>query len=306
MDEGREEAILVSAAAPGVSVVIPHYNDLDNLDRCLALLAKQDFGGPFEVIVVDNASAIAIEAIAARIAGRARLISCLERGAGPARNAGIAASSAPLLAFIDSDCRPRPDWLSHGVAALKHWDFVGGQVDVDVKDPENLTPVEAFERVFAFPFKHYIEKKKFSGTGNLFVRRNVFETVGGFKAQVSEDVEWSHRAGAHGFRLAYEPKAMVSHPARRSWDELLRKWRRVNSESFELARTKPFGVALWLARSLVALLAIVPHAVKIMLSPKLARLTDRLAAIGVLIRLRVFRVLSAHRMVLAALVRRGT
>lgn len=287
--------------APTISVVIPHYNDLDNLDRCLALLAAQTFGGPYEIIVSDNASTVPLAEIEARVAGRARVVVCAERGAGPTRNAGFAVARADRLAFIDSDCRARPGWLAAGHAALDGFDFVGGQVEVDVDDPGNLTPVEAFERVFAFRFKEYIEKKKFSGTGNLFVRREVFDAVGGFKAQVSEDVEWSHRAGAAGFRLAYEPEAVVGHPARREWSDLRRKWDRMLDEGFALARTRRFGMLTWFLRSWAVLASALPHAITILTSPKLDRLRDRFRAIIVLIKIRFFRFWGANARLFRAL-----
>lgn len=280
---------------PAVSVIIPHYNDLANLDRCLNLLARQDFLLPFEIIVVDNASNLTLERIAAVVGNRARLIECSEKGAGPARNAGIVIARANVLAFIDSDCRPEPGWLAAGHAALERWDFVGGHVKVDVDDPLRLTPVEAFETVFAFRFKYYIEQKRFTGTGNLFSKRAVFDAVGGFKPQVSEDVEWSHRALANGFSLGFEPGAIVGHPARRTWDELLRKWVRMNSEGFLLARTRPGGVFRFVLRSWAVLLSIIPHAVTIARSSSLHSWRDRVAAMTVLTRLRFFRFIAAHR-----------
>lgn len=280
---------------PAISVVIPHYNDLANLRRCLDLLVRQDFPLPFETIVVDNASPLPFADIEAAVGDRARLILCAEKGAGPARNAGVAAARADRLAFIDSDCRPAPGWLAAGYAALDRFDFAGGQVMVEVGDPARLTPVEAFESVFAFRFKDYIEKKRFTGTGNLFARRAVFDAVGDFKAQLSEDVEWSHRATAGGFTLGYEPAALVGHPARRSWEELRRKWVRMDSEGFLLARSRRCGGARYLLRSWAVLLSILPHAVKVMRAPALSHARDRLGALGVLARIRLLRFGLAHR-----------
>ena len=282
--------------APAISVIIPHHNDLANLERCLKLLGAQRFTPAFETIVVENGSSISVELIEAAVAGRARLVVSPELGAGPARNAGIAAARAPLLAFIDSDCRPAQEWLAHGYAALARADFAGGQVNVDVEDPARMTPVEAFEAVFAFRFKDYIEKKGFTGSGNLFARRAVFDAVGGFKAQVSEDVEWSHRARAAGFTLVYEPLAAVGHPARRSWAELERKWARMNREQFQLALTQKSGMGRFVLRSWAVLLSVAPHAVTILRAPALFRLRDRVGAIGVLARIRAYRFRAAHAM----------
>jgi glycosyltransferase involved in cell wall biosynthesis len=280
--------------APAISVIVPHYADLANLDVCLRLLQAQDFPHPFDVVVVDNASPLPWAEIEHVTNGRARLLLCSEKGAGPTRNAGIAATRAPRLAFVDSDCRPEPGWLSAGWAALERFDFVGGRVDVAVDDPARRTPVEAFETVFAFRFKHYIETKKFTGTGNLFAKREVFDAVGGFLPQVSEDVEWSHRALAGGFRLGYEPLAAVSHPARRDFAELRRKWARVNLEAYALARRSPGGVAKFVLRSWLVLASIGPHALTIARDARLNGWRERLGAIAVLARIRTYRFVAAH------------
>ena len=106
-----------------VSVIIPHYNDLDGLDRCLSALAQQTYPADLiEVIVADNCSPQGAAAVEQCIAGRARMALSHDRGAGPTRNAGVAASSAQLLAFIDSDCVPEPQWLAAGIAALESYD----------------------------------------------------------------------------------------------------------------------------------------------------------------------------------------
>ena len=88
-----------------VSVVVPHYRDLRALDLCLDSLARQTLpGNRFEVIVADNNSPEGAAVVEHAIAGRARLVIVNERGAGPARNGGVAVATGNVLAFIDSDC----------------------------------------------------------------------------------------------------------------------------------------------------------------------------------------------------------
>ena len=284
-------------ATPRISVVIPHYRDLRGLGICLDALERQTFPArDFEIIVADNGSPEGEAAVAAVIAGRARLTTVVEKGAGPARNGGVALASAEILAFTDSDCVPEASWLAEGLAGLSHYDFIGGRVTVLVDDPDRLTAAEAFERVFAFDFKTYITKKGFTGAGNLFVSRKTFDVVGGFRAGISEDVEWSHRACAKGFKLGYAPLAIVGHPARRSWEELWAKWRRVNAETYGLYQERPAGRAKWLARSLALPLSAVLHMPRVMVSDQLNGPTQRLAAIGMLFKLRLSRLGDALRL----------
>lgn len=278
---------------PRVSVVIPHYQDLGGLELCLASLDRQTLPrDQFEVIVSDNMSPVGREAVEAVIRGRASLTLCAEKGAGPNRNAGVAASTGEILAFIDSDCQAEPAWLENGLKGLAGYDFIGGHVKVLVDDPARLTPAEAFEAVFAFDFETYINRKGFTGAGNMMCSRQVFDAVGGFRNGVSEDVEWSQRATGMGFRLGYVPDAVVGHPARRSWDELRGKWLRVNTETFKLHNSKGRGRLRWLARCAALPLSAIVHTPKVIGARQLNSWGDRGRAISMLYRLRFWR--AAH------------
>lgn len=272
-----------------VSVIIPHFNDLKNLKNCLSALQGQSYDKALtEIIIVDNNSACSRGEIEAAIAGRAALISESRQGAGPARNTGVANSRGEILAFIDSDCTPSPDWISNGVKGLQASDFAGGRVDVTARDASKLTPSEAFETVFAFDFKHYIEQKRFTGSGNMFVWRNVFLDVGGFRNALSEDMDWSHRAIRAGYRLCYIESAAVSHPARHSFKELQAKWRRVVSESFEYDVAHGKGRLSWAAKALVVAASPFLHVLKIARSRKI-RMEHKIGAALVLFGIRFYR-----------------
>lgn len=285
-----------------VSVIIPHYNDLERLDECLVTLDRQLFPREqFEIIVADNASPCGFDAIEGLIAGRAKLTICHERGAGPTRNAGIAAAGHRHLAFIDSDCLADQAWLASGVAALEAPDppdIVGGKVSVSVHNPGQRSGAEAFEQVFAFDNRAYVRDQHFSVTANLFTRRDVFETVGGFRTGVSEDKEWCLRAKSFGYRIAYGEAAVVTHPARPDWAALLLKWRRLQSESYLLALERPRGRIRWLLRSWALPASILPHGLEIFKSPALANAGERRRALATLIRLRLWRFADAHRLLL--------
>jgi glycosyltransferase involved in cell wall biosynthesis len=285
--------------APEVSIVIPHYRDLGGLARCLDALERQTVARErFEIVVADNNSPEGEAAVAEVIAGRARLVVVTEKGAGPARNGGVALSKGRTLAFTDSDCVPEPQWLAEGLKGLESYDFVGGHVRVLLENPPRMSDVEAFERVFAFDFKAYILKKGFTGAGNMFCPRAVFEDVGGFLTGVSEDVEWSHRATGKGYRLGFAPRAVVGHPARRSWADLETKWKRVNSELYELARSNG-QVPRWMLRAAALPASAVAHTPKVLASAELDTFGQRLAALKVLYRLRFWRLADSIRLVRA-------
>jgi glycosyltransferase involved in cell wall biosynthesis len=282
---------------PRISVVVPHYQDIENLDLCLTCLGQQTVdAGTVEIIVADNMSPIGLSAVEAVVHGRARVILATEKGAGPARNAGVMASTGDILAFTDSDCRPDPMFLEAGVAKLADADVVGGAIRVDVAVPGNPTPAEAFELVFAFKNNDYVEKKGFSVSAALITTRAVFQDVGPFANGVAEDLDWCRRATAKGYRLRYAERATIGHPARRDWPEIERKWRRLTSEGYETMRRERYGRLRWIARCGLVLLSVIPHALAIMMSPALSRNRDRLGALQILIRLRIMRVIWAVQM----------
>ena len=281
--------------APIVSVVIPHYNDLENLRRCLHMLGQQTAPREdFEIIVADNNSACGLEAVAAVCGDIARAVAAPIQGAGPARNAAVRHARGRYLAFTDSDCLPVREWVANGIRAMQDADMVGGGVDVIVADAGRPTPEEAFELVFAFNNKRYIEELGFSISANMFIRSEVFHAVGDFRTKVAEDTDWGRRAVKMGYRWRYAPDVLISHPARRDWPELTRKWRRLTSEAYFLTREKRYGRAYWLARSWAAVLTPVRDVPKVLTSPRLGRFEDRIGALGVLLRLRLWRLRESH------------
>ena len=281
--------------SPRVSVIVPHYNDLVGLDACLTSLERQT-RRPDEVVVADNNSPQGEAEIAKVVARRARLTIVLEKGAGPARNGGVAASTGDVLAFTDSDCLPEPEWLAAGLAALDTSDFAGGRMKVLVDDDQRMKPTEAFECVFAFDNEAYVLRRGFTVTANLFCSRKVFEAVGGFRVGVSEDADFCFRPREKGFRLGYAPSAVVGHPARRTWSELLRKWRRLNAEGYELEAERGRGGVPWAVKSLLMPVSAIAHTPKVLNSRAVPALAAKLGAIGVLYRLRLWRTWDSLRL----------
>jgi cellulose synthase/poly-beta-1,6-N-acetylglucosamine synthase-like glycosyltransferase len=162
---------------------------------------------------VDNGSRDDTADLAARSPVVARVIR-RGRGEGPgaARNAGAAASRGEVLAFLDADCRPAPGWLASGVAAAAEHDLVQGLV---LPDPG--VPVGPFDRTLAVAGAHGLFE-----SANLFVRRELFERIGGFPAGLEagasaeaapfgEDVLFGWRARRAGARTGFDERALAFH-----------------------------------------------------------------------------------------------
>jgi GT2 family glycosyltransferase len=283
------------------SVIVPHLDDYDNLEACVALLAEQSFPSErTEIIIADNGSSRGLDAVRRIVGTRGRVVEVAERGAGPARNAGVRASRGEAIAFIDSDCRPHRRWLEEGLAELRSADIVGGRVDVLVEDLRRMTAAEAFESVFAFQNEKYVRDRNFTVTASMFVRRSVFDAVGQFENGVPEDIDWCRRARRKGYRIGFAPKSIVGHPARRTMAQLKRKWRRLTLEWCEAARRDGKGPMAMLLHEWGVLLSIGPYAVGAMASKRLSGTRNRILAVGALAQIRVYRFAVAHRAVLGS------
>ncbi|WP_274789853.1 glycosyltransferase family 2 protein [Roseovarius tolerans] len=272
---------------PEIAIIIPHYNDVVRLERCLCALQENDLSG-CEILVVDNASTQSLTKVQEKFPD-IRFVTEPEKGAAAARNRGVQETSAPCLMFIDADCVAAPDWVTVGRSVADKADLIGGRVEVFDETPPPRSGAEAFEAVFAFDFRHYIEAQGFSGTGNLITRRDVFEDVGPFRGGVSEDTDWSFRATDKGYQLIYEDRLRVGHPSRQDWPALRTKWRRLTQEQFGLKVQGPKTRLLWVIKALAMPLSAIAHLPKVLRSPKLTTAGDRWRAAVTLIRLRLLR-----------------
>src|SRR3712207_5405247 len=123
--EATKEA---SADLPSVSVVIVMRNAAATIGEQLEALSRQDYAGPWEVVVADNGSTDDSVAVVrqweGRLPGLQIVDASLRRGVSYARNAGVVASSGEVIAFCDADDVAEPDWLRRLVAGLGDADIV--------------------------------------------------------------------------------------------------------------------------------------------------------------------------------------
>ena len=287
---------MVSPSSPSFAVIVPHYNDPERLRRCLSALVDQvDEAG--EIIVADNASPCDLSFVRAEFP-TVRFVTQPQKGAGPARNKGVAETTAPWLLFIDADCVPAPDWVAMGRQVARAGTVIGGRVDVFHETPPPKSGAEAFEEVFAFKMRAYLERDAFLGAGNLVVPRDVFEAVGPFRPAVSEDKDWSQRAARAGFTLDFADDFAVSHPSRQDWAALAHKWRRLTVEAYLLRRSEGGGRVGWVVRALLMPASILAHLPRIWRAPDLS-MADRLRASGTLVRIRLARMVWMIRQALS-------
>ena len=282
-----------------ISVIIPHLNQPERFWKLASAVSESRTleRSSFEVIVVDNGSTLPPTAVIERYPATL-LFQELKPGPGLARNRGAGAASADILAFIDADCRAHRDWLRSALRALQispERTILGGDVQIWRESKTAITALEAYESVFAYRFKLYIEQHGFSGTGNLVVRHTDFDDVGPFCGiEVAEDIDWGRRARAAGYNFRYVPEMVVFHPARQSLRQLLVKWDRHIQHAVNTGGKNPMWRVGWVFRALTILISPVVDWTKVAASDRLDGEFARIKAIYILILIRSYR---AYKMV---------
>jgi glycosyltransferase involved in cell wall biosynthesis len=201
-------------AIPFVSVVVPAFNAARTIGACVeALLAQTYPTDAAEVVIVDNGSRDGTAAVLGRYGDRVLAVHEPKRGPSAARNAGIAATRNPLVAFTDADAIPEPGWLEALVAAAAAQPDVaifGGRIAALV----DAAPVARYaERLFD-QARAVADSPPYAITANALMRRAVLERLGGFDEALwlGEDVDLGYRAHFDAdARFAYVEDAVVRH-----------------------------------------------------------------------------------------------
>ncbi len=209
---------------PRISVVVCSYNGSRTIRDSFEALRRSTYPN-FEVIVVDDGSTDATPAIAAEY--DVRLIRTENRGLSSARNTGWRAATGELVAYIDDDAYPDPDWLTHlAVAFLRGTDVgVGGPNIAPPGDgpiakcvalaPGNPVHVMLTDR----------EAEHIPGC-NMAFRRTALEAIGGFDEQfrvAGDDVDICWQLRERGWTLGFSAAAVVWHHRRNSFQAYWRQ-----------------------------------------------------------------------------------
>jgi glycosyltransferase involved in cell wall biosynthesis len=216
-----------------VSVVVCTYNRCAMLRSALeSILAQDTQGVACEVIVVDNNSADETrDVVGSFLDGGRRDVRYIfegRQGLSHARNAGIAAARAPVVAFTDDDVHVAGDWVAtikRRFDANPDIDVLGGKV---LPEWPRQPPAWLTERHWAplalmdhgdEPFVVDATRPVCLVGANLSVRRSLFDVVGGFEPGLQrvkdgigslEDHEFEMRVWAKGRRGLYDPGVVVS------------------------------------------------------------------------------------------------
>jgi GT2 family glycosyltransferase len=208
---------------PAVSMVVPFRGDRTGADRLVAALRCLDIRDGDELIIADNTGGGNEGLIAGHGIRVVRAVR--ERSAYHARNEGARLATADWILFLDADCRPAPNLLAayFEESISDACGAVAGQI---LGEPEQASFAARYARSRNL-FDHADGLIRASGggaaAGNLLVRREAFEQVGGFTEGIRSggDLDICRRLAAGGWRLDFRQGAVVHHRHRATLPSLL-------------------------------------------------------------------------------------
>ena len=181
---------------PELTVIFTTRDRADLIDEGLAALAEQEWDGDWDVILVDNDSSDHTVEVLERWADKMPVparIAVEAAGHGPswARNAGVAATTAANVAFVDDDDVVGEGWVAAIGAALRDHDLVGSRHDFTLLNPPELAATRS---------NQLDELGRFHGVpvvsgGGLGCRRALWELAGGSNPdfRTGQDIDFALR-----------------------------------------------------------------------------------------------------------------
>jgi hypothetical protein len=166
-----------------LSFIVPVRNDADGLRRCLQSIRSQSRDA--EILVADNGSADGSPDVARAFGATVLELPGLSVSA--LRNRAAAFARGTLLAFVDADMQIAPGWLDAALAAFA--DPTVAAVGADYTAPPGANWVQ---RLYDSMREHHpgVSDTRWLASGNMVVRRDAFEQLGGFDETLSTCEDW--------------------------------------------------------------------------------------------------------------------
>lgn len=251
----RMRLVDLRPAWPFISVVVCAYNAAETLDECLRHTCALDYPA-LEVVVVDDGSTDDTARIA-RDHPRARLVTIPHAGLSTARNEGLKAATGELVAYLDSDAYPSPEWPYYLVLGLDR-PSVGGVGGPNLPPVDDPAGAQVVARSPGGPVHVLIadDRAEHVPGCNMAFWRPVLEEVGGFDpvyTAAGDDVDLCWKVLDRRWEIGFHPAALVWHHRRPGLRRYLRQQRGYGrAEALVQARHpgrfSPIGTARWRGR----------------------------------------------------------
>ena len=215
------------------SIIIPVYNRPDEVAELLESLTKQTDKG-FEVLIIEDGSAVPCKEVCEQYADKLDLHYYFKPNSGRSetRNYGMERASGDWFIIYDSDVIVPPQYIAtvREELAKNPVDCYGGPdaADNSFSDVQKAINYSMTSIMTTGGIRGATKnKEKFSPRSfNMGISRKCFETVGGYKNMIGEDIDMSIRIKDAGFKTTLIPEAYVYHKRR---VDLTKFFRQVNT-----------------------------------------------------------------------------
>lgn len=232
-----------------LSIVVAARNAEETIGEQLQALARQRWSLPWEVVVVDNGSidrTVEVVRDFRSALPRLRIVDASDKPGQPyALNVGVRASRAPAAAFCDADDLVADGWVAEIGEGLRRHPFVSGALDTERLNTAPLArhrPKMQTTGIQAFSYPPFLPH---AGSCNMGVRRDAFESVGGFDESLAAlfDTDLCWKLQLRGVPLTPLPNALVHYRRRASVAALLRQAKTYAEHDVALyKRYRPLGM----------------------------------------------------------------
>jgi lipopolysaccharide/colanic/teichoic acid biosynthesis glycosyltransferase/glycosyltransferase involved in cell wall biosynthesis len=192
-----------------ISVIIPVCNGAATIGGCIQALQQQTLPRLcYEIIVIDHGSSDETPRLAQEAGAT---VICRPGSAAGARNAGVGAAAGAIVSFTDATCAPAPDWLAQITSPFQEANVIGCKGVYGNKRPGVMARFVQLEYEEKYSRLSRQKQIDFIDTYSAAYRRDVLLANGGFDERFLwlEDQELSFRLAARGYRLIFQPAAVV-------------------------------------------------------------------------------------------------
>ncbi len=225
----------LSTDCPLVSVVIPMYNEVDNIIQCLDSINSQDYAiEKIEICVVDGESTDGSGELVleyAKTHANVKLLSNPDRFTPKSLNIGIKAAEGEVVIILGAHTKVRKDFVSKNIEKMRDKSVlcVGG---TQINKGDSYIQ-QAIGNAMGSPFgimSAPYRFKKTSGYVDTVVyaayHRSLFDKVGYFdeKKPISEDAEFNWRIRKAGYKIYFSPDIISYYFPRKNLKRLLNQF----------------------------------------------------------------------------------
>ena len=191
-----------------VTLYVPAFKAEATLPACMEAVARQT-AAPGRIIIVDDGSLVPVSSSLGEVIRHNQNL-----GLAASRNTALEACRSPLLAALDADVVPEPDWLERLLEALASGNFAGAGGRLIEQEQHNTADQWRATHMAQHWGGEPVRNPRFLFGANTIFRTHALRDAGGYNPELrtnNEDFTLCEKLYAAGHNLFYTPAACARH-----------------------------------------------------------------------------------------------